>query len=337
VIPDSQKDAWMREIEDAGGQTGLGRLELSLFALSVGNFAFQVHSQGYADANLNPAAAELLLYGNAGRTGAPGDFSLDGSALDGSGTTTFALGGGVQVAGDGDPGSGILTLGANLTYSVGNLVGIARDAGSLVTSDPLEVDVAFPVIHTSTDEYDWNGGTGVGLDLGAAWMDGPLTLGASLANVFNTFEFTTNNLVYRPLDLTFTEDGSSTDTDSRPIAEAPQSLLNQLAALKFKPTLTVSSAYRALDNLAFAADFVQRFGDGIPTGAKTRLGVGLDWQAIPIISVQAGLGYVTEGITAGFGSALTFGAFNIAGAYQMQRGDVGDANLIAVGLSFNTR
>jgi len=217
------------------------------------------------------------------------------------------------------------------------MVGIAQDAGSQVISDPLEVDVAFPVIHTETDEYDWNGGTGFGLDLGAAFMNGPLTLGVTLANVFHTFEFATEGLVYRPLDITFTEDGSSTDTDKRPIEEAPQFLLDELASLKFKPLLTLASAYEALQNLTFTADFSQRFGDGLPAGAKTRLGVGMDWDAIPVISVQAGVGYVTDGYTAGFGSALTFGAFNLAGAFQLQRGNIGDANLYAVGISFNTR
>jgi hypothetical protein len=317
LIPDSQKEEWLREIEAEGGQNGLGALELALVGFSVRNVAFQVHTQGFGDANLNPEAAELLMFGNAGRTGSPRDFSLDGSSATTSGITTFA--------------------GGTLTYSVGNFVGLARDAGSEVTSDPIEVDVAFPVIHSDTDEYDLSQGTGFGLDIGAAWLSGPLTLGATLHNVVHTFEFSTDGMVYRPLDIVFTEDGSSTDTDKRPIEEAPQFMLDELAALKFKPRLRLASAYEALDNLTFTADFVQRFGDGLPAGAKTRLGVGMDWRAIDAISVQVGAGYVTGGYTAGFGSALTFGAFNLGGAFQLQRGDIGDASLVALGIGFNTR
>ena len=79
VIPESRKAAWLREIQNAGGLTADSGAGASAVCLSAGRFGFQITSVANVRAKLNPDAAELALYGNAGRTGSPRDYDLQGS------------------------------------------------------------------------------------------------------------------------------------------------------------------------------------------------------------------------------------------------------------------
>src|SRR6476619_7212278 len=71
ALPDDVRDAWMRRIEDQGGEQGQLGGGVTYVGASLGRFAFQLSSAVTCDANLAPDAMELILYGNAGRTGTP--------------------------------------------------------------------------------------------------------------------------------------------------------------------------------------------------------------------------------------------------------------------------
>ena len=339
LLPDEKKDAWLEEIRRAGGQTGLGRAELTGLAISVGPVAFQVHGQAFMEASLSPFASELILFRDSWATRPlPTDLDLAGSRADGSGVTTFALGAGFPVAEDlFGLGDERLALGASLTYSMGNGVFLARDPQGLVDAGSPLALLAFPILQTDEEDYQFNGGSGVGLDLGVGWQAGPWGVSASLANVFNTFDWDLDALAYYPGEVVVGSGGVSLDYEKRPAQQAPQVLLDELDGLRFKPRMTIGTRWDATETVTLAADVQHRFGEGLPLGPPTRAGVGLDLQVIPQLSLQTGLTYVTDGVRAGMGAALTLGPFNLGGAYQLQRGSVGDSQLAALGISFNTR
>jgi hypothetical protein len=336
-IPDSTKEVWLREIEEAGGEDGLGGVEVTGLALSVGPVALQVHSQGFGDARLNPDAAEVLLFGNSGRTGLPTDLDFDGSELDAGVTTTIAAGFGFPVARRLLGREGTLSLGASLGLAFGNAVVLARDAGGFVASDPIEGEIAFPAIHTDSDRYRFNGGWGLGLDLGAAWADERWSLGLAIDNLLHSFSWDQDALTYRPYEVIFDEDGWTSDTDKRPVGEAPPDLLAELERLEFAPVLTLGGAVLARPDLTVAADLRRRFREGFPAGPATRIGLGADWRPLTWGSIQSGISYVSEGWGVSAGASIRMGVVHLGFAYQHQRQSGTDAHLMAAGLSFHAR
>ena len=76
-MPDAVRDEWLAQVLEAGGQTGSVSAGGTPIALTIGPVGIQVSSRASAEvADLSTDAAELLLYGNAGRTGEPRDFDL---------------------------------------------------------------------------------------------------------------------------------------------------------------------------------------------------------------------------------------------------------------------
>ncbi|HEX9885624.1 MAG TPA: hypothetical protein VGA70_04010, partial [Longimicrobiales bacterium] len=178
------RESWLERVADAGSQVGSGSAQVALVAVSRGNLAAQVGVHAWADAALSPDAVELLLFGNAGRTGEPGDFVLAGSRMDGFALTTLTVGGGWPVS---EWKGGTVSLGGSLALHVGNAVLLARDNGSSLTGDPIEYDVRFPVLEVSAGTGPFDAGRGVGVDVGALWSREGLGFGLTLRNLVNTF------------------------------------------------------------------------------------------------------------------------------------------------------
>ena len=59
--------------------------------------------------------------------------------------------------------------GVTLKYTVGHGLLLARDGGSAIDAEPLLIDLQFPMILPGNDS-DRTTGSGVGLDVGAAWQ-----------------------------------------------------------------------------------------------------------------------------------------------------------------------
>ena len=334
VIPTSVKEDWLQQIAAAGGQTGSGALEVTAFSGSWNNFGLQLSTIASARTDLNDAAAELLFFGNAGRTGEPGDFDLQGSGLDGYAVTTLGISAGFPIARRWAPGvEQGLSLGVTLKQSWGHAMAFAEDAGTLAQSDPLEIGVDFPVVH-SNNESDWSGGSGLGLDVGVAWERGPWAAAAVLQNIFNTFEWDLAELVYRPGQATFDEDTNEADFDELPANQAPAALQGRVKDLTFKPGIALGGAYDASENMTVTAEFRQRVGDGLDTGPKSHLGIGMEYKPTPSVPLRAGVAMITDGFQAGGGLALILGPVQIGFAAMYQTGDVGDGIAGTFGISF---
>ncbi len=338
-IPRSTREEWLSAVEAEGGQRGGFAGGVSPVSASVGRFGFQLSTTGGAEASLNPDAAELLLFGNAGRTGEPGTFDLAGSSLRAFAVTTAGLAYGHPVD---VPGEGDLALGATLKYSVGNALLLARDAGdggSSISGDPLEVRLDFPVLQSDSafDDPNLNAGSGVGLDLGAAWEAGAWSVGAAVRNVFHTFEWDVGKLYYRSGTALLDRENRDSDFDARPASGAPASVLAPLNDLTLAPEVSLAAAYRATERLAVTAEARRRLGDGLPLAPGTRLAVGAEYEARPFLPLRAGVAKITDGVQFGGGAGVRLGSVEVGVAALARRGDAGDGSVAQLSVSYARR
>ena len=318
LIPTATKTEWLQRVVDAGGQSGALDVGVTAFALSVGAIGVQAGAIAGGETDLTPDAAEILLFGNAGRTGAPGDFDLTGSAVDAFALSTVAVSYGFRA-------SPRLSLGVTGTYVWGNGILVGRDMGSIVENDPLGVELAFPLITPDFEEGGFDRGTGVGLDVGALW-DGPmLTLGATIRNLFHTFEWSVDELYYRPGEATFYQGESSSDFDEQPASAAPAEILELLEDRTIEPVFSVGALWRPSSLLHVTADVRKRVSGGLEIGPELYVGAGAELRALSILPLRAHAAVVTGGVQVGGGATLVLGPVNLSGAaaYRTDDGDDG--------------
>ena len=330
-IPTEQKIAWLDEITRIGALQGGVQAQASALALNVGPVAFQHSTYAVVDAHLNADAAELLLFGNSGRDGSPRDFALSGSQLDASAFSSFALAVGMPVS---LTDSHQIAVGATLSYTVGHGVLAARDMGSAVETDPVSVSLEFPVLHTG-ENAGLSQGSGVGMDLGFAFESARYSWAVAAKNVFNTFEWDTESMEFRPGEALFDGSSGDSDFDPQPASAAPAELLAALGEQGFDPVLQISGAYRLDGGTTLVAETRSRFGDGIAVTPKLHVGVGAEHQLTRWFAVRTGLAAITEGYRLGGGGTFTMGPVNVTGGWLYQGGDVGAGHHLGFGLSFN--
>lgn len=337
-LTDDVKADWLQRITDNGGQTGSAGADVTFLALNIGRLGFQASTVVRGSVNVAPEGAELLLYGNAGRTGQARDFTTSGSTIDLVATSTLALSLGIPV--NLKPGGApdqSAAIGVTVKQVIGHFVARAEDRGSVLSSNPLSIEANFPAVHTSSEEAGVNNGSGIGLDLGAAWRGGSWTLAAALRNVINTFEWDEAKLAFRPGHALVDRDTTSTDFDERPFAEAPQFLKDAIQDLKYEPVVAVGIAFRPRSSLAVSADFRQRLGEGIALEPKTHAGVGVELRPLPVLPLRGGIAAVTGGFQIAGGFGLEFGAINLTVAAARRSGDLGTDAIGMFALSFGGR
>ena len=332
TVPVEVREGWLTSIVDAGGQTGTVTGDVNLLGFSVGNFAVRVSSYGVGDAALNADAAELILFGNAGRDGEPREFDLGGSALNGAALSTVAVGGAIPLGIDLPfaPG-GAVAVGAAVTFTQGHGMVLARDLGSTFAADPVAGDFAFPVVATRSDALGFEGGSGWGLDLGAAADLGGWSAGATLRNVVQTFSWDTSSLEYHSAEAYFDLTGAGAEFETRPYDQAPDELKAAVEDYTLDPVLELGVA-RPMGNLLLTGGFSRRFGDGIPVVPESRLAGGAEIRPAPMLALRGGLAWITGGWQASGGAGVGFGLFHVGGAVALQRGDR-DAELVMLTLS----
>ncbi len=335
ILPASVKEDWLQQISAAGGQSGAAAANVTYLSASWNNFGLQLSTVVSAQANLNDAAAELLFFGNAGRTGMAGDFNLQGSGASAYAVTTLGISAGFPIARRWVPGlKQGLSVGATLKQSWGHALAFAEDGGTLAESDPLGIDVDFPVIHPREGSSGLNRGSGLGVDVGVAWERGPWAAAAAVQNLFNTFEWDLAELAYRPGEAVFDENTNQSDFEERPATDAPAALQDKVKELTFKPALALGGAYEASETLTVTAELRQRVGDGLEADPKSHLGIGMEFRPTPIVPLRAGFAIVTKGFQVGGGMGLVLGPVHLGFAALYQTGDVGDGLAGSFGLSF---
>jgi len=202
LVPNATKQTWLDAITAQGGQIGSVGVDLSEFALTFGSIGLQASTVVSAAVNLPTGMMEALLFGNAGRTGAPADLDLSGASVDAYAMTTAGLSFAIPF----NSATGDMAFGATVKYTVGHGLAIGRGSGR-VQGNPIEVDGDFPMVHScdvitegtgiGCDDIDAAaGGTSVGLDLGFQMKQDRFSLGASVTNVVNTFAWDVAELAY---------------------------------------------------------------------------------------------------------------------------------------------
>lgn len=326
--PVSVTDEWLERVTASGGQSGPLLAGATPVALSIGSFGFQLSSQVGGEANLAPDAVELLMYGNAGRTGTAEDFDLAGSSLDGFVLSTAAVAWGFQA-------NERLFLGVTGTYSVGSGLLVGRDIGSAFRSDPAAVEVRFPVLYPAWEEgEEFNNGSGVGLDVGATWVGPSLTVGATIQNLVNTFEWDLEGFLYVPGEAVFNLGSSQSSFEEQPASGAPQALLDAADELTLKPVFAAGVELEPSPLLRLSGDIRKRVSGGVSVGPDFHMGVGAELRALSFLPLRGHFAVVSEGVQLGGGASLVLGPVNLTGAGAYRTGDFGDAALGMFTLSF---
>lgn len=327
VVPASEKDLWLQSIADAGGQGGNAGVGATVLALNVGPLGFQLSGVARATMSLAPDAAEVLLYGNAGRTGSPQDYDLSGSTVDGFGLSTAALSFGLPV-------SEQLSVGVTGKYTMGNALVVGRDMGSQISATPLSVSTDFPVLLPRTENAGFNHGTGVGMDLGAIWTGPAFTLGVTIQNVFHTFEWKLDKLSYVAGQSLFDQSVRDSNFDEQPASAAPASFRKTATDLTIKPVFAAGLALSPTPLLKVEADVRKRVGGGLELGPEFQMGVGAELDALPFLPLRAHMGVVSGGVQLGGGASLILGPVNLSGAIALRTDELQNATLGIVTLSF---
>ena len=81
-VPASVRQEWLSRITAEGSESGSAGTEITLMAASALRFGLQISTQLHGTADMGPGGAQLLLFGNAGRTGEAESLTLDGSSFD---------------------------------------------------------------------------------------------------------------------------------------------------------------------------------------------------------------------------------------------------------------
>ncbi|MCG6988938.1 MAG: DUF5723 family protein [Gemmatimonadetes bacterium] len=330
LLSDATKADWLSRVTQSGGQSGTAAVGLSAVSLNVGRIGFQLSTIASADVDMEPSIVELALYGNAGRTGTPVDLALGGSSGDGFAVTTAGVSVGIPLHAQ----TGTMALGATLKYSMGQALAVVRDQGGSVQSDPVAVRVSLPVVSVDPDSFKINNGSGVGLDVGFQMKRGRTAFGAAVMNLFNTFSWNTDRLVYRAGTVELQQGTDSTSFDKQAYGSAPSELRSAVDGMTFKPTVSVGAAYDVWPDLTVSADARTRFGDGMSIDPKTHVGAGAEYRGFGFVHVRAGLAVITRGYQAGGGLSLILGPVDLSAAAAFQGGQVGQATLVQLTLSW---
>lgn len=321
-VPDEVRQRWLDRITRAGSEEGSAGGELSWVAAQLGPFGVQVGSTAHFVGDVGPGAAEILLFGNAGRTGEPVDLDLDGTALDAVATTTFAGSYGRALFRD---EIATLSVGATLKYTIGHLMVTAVDQGGGATVDPLEVRFELPVVQTDSDAGAGGRGSGVGLDLGLAWQNGALRAGLVVQNAFNTFSWKEENLLFRSGAVTVSGETRATDFEPRGFDAAPAAVRARVRDLEFAPVVAAGVAYDPLPALRVSVDGRHRVQEGAPTSPATHLGVGAEFRPLPLLPLRAGVAFETGGYLLSGGLGVEVGPVRLDAAAARRSSEFGDA------------
>lgn len=333
LISPAVKEEWLTQVAAQGQQSGSVGAEVTAFALTLGRLGFQVSTLGGGDMSLAPDIVEIMLYGNAGRTGSPADLTLAGSSLQGFAVTTAGVSFGLPIP----SASGAMALGATLKYSIGHAVAVGQDQGGSVTSDPIRVNVNFPMVMVEDEDRSLNSGNGIGLDVGFQMEKDRLHIGAAVQNLFNTFSWDETMLVFRSGTALLEQGNNDTDFDKKAFSSAPAGLRETLEDMKFDPTVAVGVAYDMQPDFTVSADVRNRFGEGMSLTPKLHAGVGAEYRGLGALHLRGGGAVVTDGFQFGGGASLILGPVNLSLAGAMVKGDLEDTSIAQISLSFGGR
>ncbi|HEX6927163.1 MAG TPA: conjugal transfer protein TraF [Longimicrobiaceae bacterium] len=335
-VPHEVRERWLERIDRANGERGWAGGELTYLSVQMGGLAFQLSTTADIVADLGPGAAELLLFGNAGRTGEPAEIELTGSSLDVVAASTAALGYGRALV---ETEERAVAVGATLKYTVGHAMMTAMDLGGAASADPVQVAVEFPVVQSDENLGlgDGDRGSGVGLDAGVAWREGRFQAGLSVQNLFNTFSWDEDKLLFRPGTISLTSEERRTDFRARAYAEAPERVRARVRELGYSPVVAAGVGYEVGPQLYVSADVRQQVGDDRSPSPNTHVGAGAEYRPLPWLPVRGGAAAISDGYLFSGGLGLDLTLLQLDAAFARRRTHLGMASQVMVSLSLVLR
>ena len=347
LIPADVRREWVDMIRAEGGEQGSLAGDFTYLAFSIGPVGFQASTNVRSRVNVAPDVAEVFFFGNAGYAGVPGSYDLEGSNFDIAGTSSLAASLAIPLHLTLGPlPDQHFSVGATVSYIVGNFMVLGQEENSGLTSNPLEVMVRFPMVHTelpdSTGEFDaatgLDNGRGLGLDVGAAWQGGIFSAGVVVKNLINTFEWDLSSLRYRAGEATWNADTSFTSFEELPIEQAPADILERIHDLyEFSPVMSAGVAARILPFLTLTGEVRHAVKENLDVGARNHLGVGAELRILPILPLRAGVSLISGGYQFAGGAGLKLGPVQLAASGAVRETDLGADAVASVGLLFGVR
>jgi hypothetical protein len=279
-VPRALRERWLQAIERRGSEDGDAYALVRWGAAAGRGWAVEVASAAWGSARLDPDAAELLFFGNAGRTGEPRALAPDGT-VDAAVLSTLTIAGAREVP---SPWRGRLGLGAAAALSVGHGVWVARDAGSVASEEPPTLTLRFPMLERRPEAHAGSGGA---LHLGAVWEDDRWSAGITAHDVVARFTWSRDGMTLRPGEAVLGPDAPDVDNTPRPASEAPAALLAALDSLRPARGVTLSVARRLNARTRVAAELMTRARGGIASGPRTAATLAAEWKARPALPLRA--------------------------------------------------
>jgi hypothetical protein len=169
-----------------------------------------------------------------------------------------------------------------------------------------------------------------------------LAVGATIQNFVNTFKWDVDQMYFRPGGALFTTSGSrQTNFDAVSMMAVPDSLRANASALaaevdamKFKPSLNIGAAFKALPFLTVTGDIRQQLGDGMHLAERTHVGAGAELRIIPFLPLRAGLAAINGGYIASAGAGLDLFIFHLNAGIAARKTEFGQSPSAAMTVSF---
>ncbi|MEX2281539.1 MAG: DUF5723 family protein [Gemmatimonadota bacterium] len=325
VVPLTVRDRWLAAVRNEGAEAGTGGADVTYIAAQIGSVGIQVSSRLRAIAELSPGAVQLLLFGNADAGGNPQTIDLSGAQLNTFATSTVAASYAIPLRSQ----TGSMAFGATLKYTVGHLLVFGREQNSEISSEPLTFALEFPLVGTINEEgTNLNNGTGLGIDVGFAMQRERLTLSLTVQNVFNSFKWNTDNLVFRPGIFRFDADSAATNLEEQAFTAAPPSLRELVDDMRYRPTVAAGGALQVSDKLMVTADARSRLGSGgiaesLDDGPDFQVGAGAEYRVLPFLPLRAGAALINGGFQLGAGVGIALGPINLSGSVLRRNGELG--------------
>lgn len=317
---------WLERV-GSGDQRGTVAGGVGPLAVRRGALEFRMTTTLVGRVRLPGDAVELLLFGNAGRDGVPGDFSLTDAALDGAVFSTAGVAWGGRPAPEAVPQ---LALGGRVHATVGHGLVVTRDAGSLIDGGGATADLRLPTITSSG--AGTVPGFGVGMDLGLRWEGAGGTTGVALYNAIRTFSWSDSALRYRAGETLIEGAGVDTDFEARPVTEAPRALRALARRVRPARRIEVEHVRAVHDDLILRTIIRETLERGLAPGPADARLVGIEWDVTSRFDIAGHVG-TTDG-RARFGSGLRgrAGNWSLALAWLVERGGERDGSCVSLSL-----
>jgi hypothetical protein len=329
-IPRSVRQGWVTDLRNSSkSETGALDGGVTFLALSWGNFAGQVSASAGANLDLNADALETMLLGNADAVAANRTLRPSGG-LTASAFVTSAVS--WSKALNWKPMGGkdeSFAIGVTGKWVLGMANARVQDGGSSLTKDA--ISARFPaVVSSGTDA-----GSGIGMDLGAAWHGGNTTIGLAVMNVFNSFAWDAGGFECVPMTIDIDANRTNTSTETAACSGSTQVQVDAATAMKFKPSLRAGAAWTGLKNWTLTADVQSQMGaegETIVLGPKSSVGMGAEFRGIPMLPLRGGFSVIEGGTQIAGGAGLRLGRFEFNVGMQMRDVDGMSSTNLMVGL-----